>query len=169
MMMPQEHLVDWLKDAYAMERQAEAMLRAQAGRLEHYPKLRERIETHLEETLSQQKLLEGCLARYDSSPSLIKDVTARMAAFGQAVGGMAATDEVVKGGIASYAFENVEIASYTALICAAQAAGDVETQRCCEEILPQEVAMARWLLENFPEVVTAYLARDAGSAQTAKR
>jgi hypothetical protein len=29
--------------------------------------------------------------------------------------------------------------------------------------------MARWLLENFPEVVTAYLAREAGNAGTAKR
>jgi ferritin-like metal-binding protein YciE len=104
----------------------------------HYPKMGERIEAHLEETLGQQRLLEGCLARYDSSPSLIKDMTARMAAFGQSVGGMAATDEAVKGGIASYAFENVEIASYTALAAAAQAAGDAETVRCCEEILPQE-------------------------------
>jgi ferritin-like metal-binding protein YciE len=169
MAAPQEHLVDWLKDAYAMERQAETMLRAQASRIEHYPKLKERIERHIEETLSQQQLLEGCLARYDSSPSLIKDTTARMAAFGQAIGGMAASDEVVKGGIAGYVFENMEIASYTALIAAAQAAGDTETQRCCEAILPQEVEMARWLLENFPEVVTAYLSRAAGDEGSAKR
>ncbi|MEA3098203.1 MAG: hypothetical protein QOF74_2443 [Caballeronia mineralivorans] len=39
-------------------------------------------------------------------------------AFGQAAGGMAMSDEVVKGSITSYVFENLEIASYTSLIAA---------------------------------------------------
>jgi ferritin-like metal-binding protein YciE len=165
---PQEHLVDWLRDAYAMEKHAESMLKAQASRLDHYPKLRERIEQHIDETLQQQKLLEGCLDRLGSSPSAIKDLTARMGAFGQAIGGMTTTDEVVKGGMSGYVFEHVEIASYTALIAAARAVGDTETQRCCETILPQEIAMANWLLENLPEVVTSYLARSQVGAD-AKR
>lgn len=165
---PQEHLVDWLRDAYAMEKQAESMLKAQASRLEHYPKLKQRIEQHLDETLSQQTLLEGCLDRLGSGPSTMKDLAARVAAFGQAIGGMTMTDEVVKGGMAGYVFEQVEIASYTALIAAAKAAGDAETQRCCETILPQEVAMAQWLLENLPDVVTQYLARSEVGAD-AKR
>lgn len=156
---PREHLTDWLRDAYAMEKQAESMLKAQASRLEHYPALKRRIEQHLDETLSQQKLLEGCLDRLGSGPSTIKDLTARIAAFGQAVGGMTTTDEVVKGAMSGYVFEHTEIASYTALIAAAKAAGDAETLRCCETILPQEIEMARWLLEHMPEVVAAYLAR----------
>lgn len=159
MTKPQEHLVDWLRDAYAMEKQAESMLKSQASRLEHYPKLRQRIEEHLDETLSQQRLLEQRLDQLGSSPSTIKDLTARIAAFGQAISGMTVTDEVVKGGLSGYVFENIEIASYTVLIAAAKMAGDVETQRCCETILPQEEAMATWLLENLPEVVTEYLAR----------
>ena len=32
-----EHLLDWLRDAHAMEQQAEQMLKAQAARIEHYP------------------------------------------------------------------------------------------------------------------------------------
>lgn len=31
-----ENLLDWLRDAHAMEQQAEKMLTAQAGRIEHY-------------------------------------------------------------------------------------------------------------------------------------
>jgi len=165
----EEHLVDWLRNAYAMEKQAESMLKAQASRLDHYPKLRERIEQHLQETLGQQQLLAGCLERYDSGPSTIKDMTARIAAFGQSVGGMAMTDEVVKGGISGYVFESMETAVYTTLIAAARAIGDDETVRCCEEILPQEVEMARWLLANLPDVVTTYLARSAEGMDEAKR
>jgi len=65
-----------------MEKQAESMLKAQVSRREHYPRLRARIEQHFDETLSQQKLLEGCLDRLGSSPSAIEDLAARIAAMG---------------------------------------------------------------------------------------
>src|SRR5688500_14699125 len=138
---PKENLLNWLRDAHAMEQQAEQMLKAQAARIEHYPALKARIEEHLQETLGQQRLLEACIERLGSSPSLIKAPMGKVAAFGQAVGGMANSDEIVKGAMASYVFENLEIASYTSLIAAARTAGDIETQRACEQILPQEQAM----------------------------
>lgn len=50
---PQEHLLDWLRDAHAMEQQAEQMLKAQASRIENYPKMKARVEQHLEETRGQ--------------------------------------------------------------------------------------------------------------------
>ena len=132
-----------------MEKQAESMLKAQASRLEHYPVLKARIEQHFDETISQQKLLEGCLDRLGSSPSTIKDLAGKIAAMGQAVGGMTVTDEVVKGAMAGYVFEHFEVASYTALIAAAKTAGDVETLRCCETILPQEQEMARLAARTY--------------------
>jgi ferritin-like metal-binding protein YciE len=166
---PTEHLVDWLRDAYAMEKQAESMLKAQSSRLENYPQLRQRIDQHLQETLGQQRLLEGCLDRLGSSPSAMKDLAGRVAAFGQAVGGMTMTDEVVKGAMSGYVFEQTEVASYTALIAAARAAGDDETLQCCEQILPQEVEMGQWLLAHLPEIVTAYMSRSAEGRDNAKR
>lgn len=149
---PQENLMDWLRDAHAMEQQAEQMLKAQAARIEHYPQLKARIEQHLEETLGQQRLVESCIERLGGSPSIIKDAMGKMAAFGQAMGGMTTSDEIVKGAMASYVFENLEIATYTALLGAAKTVGDVETQRVCEQILPQEQAMADWLLAHLPEL-----------------
>ncbi|WP_053572263.1 DUF892 family protein [Caballeronia cordobensis] len=53
---PREHLLDWLRDAHATEQQAEQMLLAQSGRLEHYPQLKARIDQHLEETLVYRSL-----------------------------------------------------------------------------------------------------------------
>jgi len=166
---PSEHLVDWLRDAYAMEQQAEAMLRAQASRLENYPDVRTRIEQHLDETLGQQALLESCLTRLGTSPSLIKGMTGEIVAFGQAVGGMAMSDEVVKGSMSGYVFEHTEIAAYTTVIVAAHAAGDLETRRICEQILSQEVEMSRWLLARLPDTAAAYLARSADGRDDAKR
>lgn len=109
----QENLLDWLRDAHAMEQQAEQMLKAQAARLEHYPQLKTRIEQHIEETHGQQRLLEECLKRLDSSPSTLKDIGAKLMAFGQAVAGMTVSDEVVKGAMSGYVFENMEIAAWS--------------------------------------------------------
>jgi ferritin-like metal-binding protein YciE len=165
---PNAHLLDWLRDAHAMEQQAEQMLKAQAGRLEHYPELKARIEQHLQETLGQQKLVASCIERLGGDNSALKDVAGKVMAFGQAMGGMMMTDEVIKGAMASFAFENLEIATYTTLIGAAEDAGDLETKRVCEQILPEEQAMAAWLLEHLPSVTQQYLRRDEAD-QTARR
>jgi ferritin-like metal-binding protein YciE len=50
-----------------------------------------------------------------------------------------------------------------------RAAGDDETLRCCEQILPQEIEMGRWLLAHLPEIVTAYMSRSAQGRDDAKR
>lgn len=169
MATPKENLLDWLRDAHAMEQQAEKMLKAQSKRLEHYPELKARIDQHIEETLGQQKLIDGCLSRLGGSSSTMKDMTGKLMAFGQAVGGTLMSDEVVKGAMAGYVFENVEIAAYTVLIAAAKAAGDNETLAACQQILPQEIAMAEWLLEHLPEITEAFLVRSEDPNLEAKK
>jgi ferritin-like metal-binding protein YciE len=163
-----DNLNDWLRDAHAMEQQAEKMLKAQAERLEHYPDLRARIVQHIEETRWQQGVLDECLSRRGISNSVMKDIGGKLMAFGQAVGGMTASDEVVKGAMAGYVFENLEIASYTALIAAAKAVGDTATQAACEQIIAQEKSMAAWLLEHLPQVTQAFLIRAEAPGVTAK-
>ena len=169
MATPQENLLDWLRDAHAMEQQAEKMLKAQSERLENYPQLKARIDEHIEETLGQQQLIDECLTRLGGSASTLKDVGGKLMAFGQAVGGSLMSDEVIKGAMAGYVFENMEVASYTVLIAAAKAAGDAETQAACEKILPQEVAMAQWLLAHLPELTQAFLQSSEAPDTQAKR
>ncbi|WP_161897957.1 ferritin-like domain-containing protein [Pseudomonas yangonensis] len=164
-----DNLLDWLRDAHAMEQQAEKMLTAQSERLEHYPDLKARIVQHIDETRGQRELLESCLQRLGSSPSTFKDLSAKVTAFGQAVAGMTVSDEVVKGAMSGYVFENVEIAAYTVLIAAAEEVGDAQTQTACEQILKQEVAMADWLREHLPQITAAFLQRSASPDLEAKR
>ena len=169
MTQPTEHLLDWLRDAHAMEEQAETMLKAQAARLEHYPDLKRRIEEHIVETQGQAKMLEQCITRLGSDTSAVKDVMGKAMASFQGMGGMLATDEVIKGGMASYAFEHFEISAYRALIEAARVVGDTETQKVCEQILMQEQAMADWLEHNLSTVTRLYLQRSAEPGTPAKR
>lgn len=164
-----KHMVDWLRDAHAMEVQAETMLKKQLDRIEHYPDLTARIEQHITETQNQAKLVEECLKRYDASYSGVKDLGAKVTAMGQAMGGMFVGDEVVKGVQASYVFENLEIASYKILIAAAEIAGDSETKSTCERILKEEIAMAEWLSDYMPKVTQEFLARETIPDAEAKR
>ncbi|MER8441448.1 DUF892 family protein, partial [Mesorhizobium sp. M1393] len=70
---PKERLVQWLRDAHAMEEQAETILSGQIERLENYPEIRDRMNTHLEETRQQAKRLEQCLDRIGDGSSTLKD------------------------------------------------------------------------------------------------
>lgn len=161
-------LGQWLRDAHAMEQQAETMLNAQAARLEHYPELRQRIEHHITETQSQARRLEECIERVGTQVSAVKDAGGKTTAMMQGFGGMFAGDEVVKGAMAGYAFEHFEISAYAALIGAAEAAGDNATADVCREILREEEEMAGWLRDHLPRVTKQFLARES-SGETAKR
>lgn len=164
-----ENYLDWVRDAHAMEEQAETMLKGMAGRLEHYPALEARIKQHIEETKEQQRLVESVIKRFDSSTSTFKDLAGKATALGQSMGGIFASDEVVKGAISGFVFENLEIASYTALIAAAKAVGDSEGERIFQQILAQEKAMAAWLEEHLPEVTQQFLVRSKAPHTVAKK
>ncbi len=45
-----ERLLKWLQDAYAMEQEAETMMKAMASRIQNYPHLAARIGQHVQET-----------------------------------------------------------------------------------------------------------------------
>ena len=64
-----------------------------------------------------------------------------------------AKDELVKNALADFAAENFEVASYTALILAAQELGDQQTAGVCQQILQEDQAMADWLEQNLPTLV----------------
>lgn len=168
MATPEERLVEWLRDAHAMEEQAEKMLRSTAGRLENYPDLKAKLESHAAETQRQAELIKGCLDRRGAGTSTMKDLGGKLAALGQAASGLFVSDEVVKASMASYTFEHMEISAYRSLIAAAEAVGDQQTKTVCEQILAEEEAMASWLADNIGPVTRRYLQLDSTPNATAK-
>jgi ferritin-like metal-binding protein YciE len=161
-------LTAWLRDAHAMENQAIKILEGQDQRLEHYPELRGKVHEHLQQTRRQAEQLEGCLERLGEDRSAFKAGMRKLMGNVQAMSGLFVGDEVVKGALASYTFEQFEIASYKSLIAAAEETGEPEVGRVCQQILREEEDMARWLGEHLPEVTRAFLAREA-TGQPAKR
>ena len=164
----EERFMEWLRDAHAAEEQAKTMLSGMARRIENYPQLKARIEQHIRETERHAELVRGCIERRGSSTSTVKDTGAKMIAMGQAMSGLFVGDEVMKGSIASAAFEAMEIASYRILIATAEKVGDLETKRVCEEILRDEEAMAEWLKQNVASLTQQYLRREETPGVTAK-
>lgn len=168
-MSNRERLLKWLQDAYAMEQEAETMMKSMVGRLEHYPELEARIEAHIAETRQQAEEVKGCIERLDGSTPMAKSAAASVMASVQALGNAMMSDEVVKGVGICYGFEHMEVASYRALAIAAEAAGEPEVGEICKRILQQEQAMAEWLLEHHGAIVGEFLAREPAPDATAKR
>lgn len=99
-----ENYHNWLRDAHAMEKQAEVILIAAIRRSENYPPLRTRLEQHLYETRRQLSSLQDIIARNHISRSALQDAMSRVAALGQSIGMMLPGDEVIKVIITAYVF-----------------------------------------------------------------
>lgn len=164
-----EWLIQWLRDAHAMEEQAETMLSGLLSRLDNYPELSDRLQLHLDETKVQASRLKTCLDLIGADTSTLKDAGGKLMATAQTISGVFAGDEVMKGSLASYTFEHMEIASYTILIAAAEAAGESDVARICEQNRQEEVAMATWLKNNLESTTTKFLSRAETESDNAKR
>ncbi|EGK2389678.1 ferritin-like domain-containing protein [Salmonella enterica] len=164
-----EHYHDWLRDAHAMEKQAESMLESMASRIENYPDIKARIEQHISETKHQITMLEEVLDRNGISRSVLKDSMSKMAAMGQSIGGMFPSDEIVKGSISGYVFEQFEIACYTSLLAAAKKAGDTASIPTIEAILKEAMQMADWLIKHIPQTTEQFLLRSEADGVEAKK
>lgn len=160
MASPREYLIDWLRDAYAMEVQAEKMLSNMADRLEDYPALKIRLQQHVTETQSQAAQVEQCLHQLNADTSILKTGVGAVTGMAQAISGIFASDEVVKGSIFGAAFEYFEIINYKALIVAAQTAGEPGIAAVLDGILQQELEMAEWMEDNLPTILRQFLATE---------
>ena len=159
-----ELLIVGLRNAHAMENQAQELLERQIGRTDDFPEVKQRLQDHLRETLTQKKRLEAALKEMDSSPSAIKDAVlsfgANVAAMGHAIAG----DEIIKNTLANHAFENYEIAAYKSLIALCQQGnvrGFVTELRAS---LAEEERMAKWVSDNVEKVTLQYLRTESRAA-----
>jgi ferritin-like metal-binding protein YciE len=157
-------LVVGLRNAYAMENQAQEMLERQAGRLEKYPEIKQKVEHHLQETKQQISRLDQCLKSFDETPSTIKNVTQSMMGNVAAMAHTVADDEVIKNTLANNAFENFEIAAYRSLIALCDAAGAAQCKPLLTQSLHEEEKMAKWVVDNVEKTTLDFLAREKKAA-----
>src|SRR4051812_27341543 len=153
----QSDLIDWLNDAYAMERSLEVMLRKQADNEEAHRAVRERARIHLDETQAHADRVAECLSMLNATPSTIKSATGQIMEFAKGMMSKMASDERVKDFLAAYGAEYFEVACYKALIAAANVAGAESLVPLLEKNLKEDEAMAKWLDLNVNAVVRDYL------------
>jgi ferritin-like metal-binding protein YciE len=148
-----------LRNAHALEQEASQIIARQLDRLVNYPAVAQRLQTHLQETRTQQSRLESILSRHQTSHSSIKDIVAGFMGNMAALGHTPAEDEILKNSFANFAFENYEIAAYKSLIQMAEAAGDSAAVPELQQSLREEQEMATWLDAHLREITTTYMQR----------
>ena len=81
MSTPGEHLMHWLRDAHAMQKQAMELVENQIDRLRNYPELRNWANEHVQTAQKHRELIRQCIERRGGSTSTIKNVA--MSVFGK--------------------------------------------------------------------------------------
>jgi ferritin-like metal-binding protein YciE len=163
-----ETLLQGLRNAHAMEKQAIESMENQIDRLQNYPEMQSWARDHVESSKRQRERIRQCLERHGTDASTLKDMALSIMGNIQELTGSMASDEVVKNAITDYGFKHYEIAAYVALSAAAEAVGDQETKRVADEIIREEETLANRLKPILPVVMKEYLRRSE-TGETAKR
>jgi ferritin-like metal-binding protein YciE len=153
-------LIGWLNDAHAMEMGIIPVLENHVKDADRLPEVQTRLRAHLEQTRRQADQVKMLVERLGGSTSAVKNTMGTIGGFFSGLSTGAAPDELVKNALADYSTEHFEIASYRALIAGAQALGETEVVRVCEQILREEEEMARWLEHQLPQLVQMYLGQE---------
>jgi ferritin-like metal-binding protein YciE len=156
-----DEIVDWLRDAYAMERGLETALQKQSQDEDLAPSVRQRASSHLEETKRHADEVRAALQSLDADTSSMKTA---MGAIGQGFKGLSsqfARDQHIKDLLDAYMMEHFEIACYTSLEAAADHAGFTEVAEMCRRIIPDEERMAATLIDAIPQETVGYLFKEA--------
>jgi ferritin-like metal-binding protein YciE len=156
--------VTGLRNAHAMESQAESLLNRQIERLDSFPDLKARMQAHLQETRTQQSRLDQILADLGESGSTMKDSALSFLGNLAAAAHMPAQDEVLKNSLASFAFENYETAAYKSLITVAEQVGAQNAIAPLKQSCSEEEAMAQFLQNNLDSVTKRYMQMSATGA-----
>jgi ferritin-like metal-binding protein YciE len=146
----------WLDDALAMENALAAVLQHRIKDAKDYPAVEQADRQHLAETLNHADLVKQCIARLGSKPSTAKSLFGTIFGMMQAPMTGVFKDEIVKNCLIDHAAEQFEVASYEALVAAAEQIGDTETATVCAQIMAEDQAMAERIMTLLPEVVGTF-------------
>lgn len=153
-----DHLIDYLTDAYSIERQALVQMKT-APDIAGEPRLASAFRRHLEETERQAEMIEKRLEDLGGSPKRVKD--AIMAVGGKSFLLFARAQPDTPGKLAAhaYSYEAFEWAAYEMLIRMAERAGDGVTAATARGIRDQERAMMERIESALPAAADASLGK----------
>ena len=143
--MHRSTLIAWLDDAYAMETQLLPALCDRAVATYAVAEARSRIDEHIDETKGHVERLRQALSSLGRSPSKAGQMVAPLSRISTSVAPSNSSGGAVHDAVVSYAAEQFEVASYTALIAAAEHVGEAQIARLCRLNRSEDEDMAEWL------------------------
>jgi ferritin-like metal-binding protein YciE len=150
-------LIDWLRDAYAMEKAMEVILKKLTDHPQTYPALRQQAQQHCLATREHSDVIAICLKSLGADPSSLKTVLAQGMDLMRHVGTTFTRDERLKDVLTVLVAEHFEIACHTILRTGAAQAGMSDIVQICDEILLEEKRMTKWLQINLPQIIASCL------------
>ena len=151
--MKQRMLIGWLNDAHIMEVRSLPILRRRVGDEPLAPDARARLESHLRETEQHSERLRQALRALGSAPTPVLGSSEPIVVLTQDITSRLFSDRLVISAIAALAAEQFEVAAYSALIAAAEHAGEAEVARLCRLNRGEDEDMAEWLDAQIPIVI----------------
>jgi ferritin-like metal-binding protein YciE len=163
-----DQLIAWLDDAYAMESGLIPILQNHAAHFgDRMPQAARRLQQHVVETQQHASRVAECLGILNASPSRIKSTLSSVIGSVEGATTTLFRDQLVKDALADYASEQFEVGCYTALVSAATDLGYRDVARLCRENLEEDRAMAAWVLQQLPRVVSRDVLNPAPAGQHA--
>lgn len=156
-------LVEYLKDAHAMEANVDRMLDGMI-RTTDDREIRNQLEHHKDETQRHKQRLEECLQAHGEDASTVKDIAAQGGAFMKGLVDMARSEKPGKNARDGFVTEHLEIASYELLERVAKRAGDEKVAEVARQNRADEEAMAEKIASNWDKFVDLTLKEEGASA-----
>lgn len=159
----QDNVVEYLKDAHAMETNVASMLDSMIDRIED-PQILKDLEHHREETDRHLRLVDERLQAYGEDSSSMKDFVAKSGAMFKSMMDRARDDEPGRTARDGFVTEHLEIASYELLERVALRAGDEATAEVARRNCADEQAMADKIADSWDRVVDQTIANQVAHA-----
>ena len=151
--MHKRMLIAWLNDAHTMETRSLPILQRRVGDEPLGVDARARLECHVRETEQHAERLRQALRTLGSAPTPVLSNSEPIVVLTQHITSRVFSDRLVIRAIADLAAEHFEVAAYTALIAAAEHAGEAEVARLCRLNRGEDEDMAEWLDAQIPVAI----------------
>jgi len=152
-----ELLVEWLRDAYAAEEQAQTLFSRTASQVDIEASFPETLNRHSARSEAHAERVKGCLQSLGESPSVIKTVTGQVVALAQSIAGYLVDDEPVKALLATATFARMQVTSFEILEIAARTVGEPSIAETCRSIHAEKEHLADWIEGQVATVTEGYL------------
>ncbi len=159
-----DRIIDWLRDAYVMERSQEAALEKIHGDSDESIACRTSAAMHLTETRQHAGIVESLLRSLGAEPSSFKTGLGVMTEKVKELTTALSDDQQIKDLLTDYAIESFEIACYSAIATAAEIANLSQVTNACRQIILDEERMAETIRKELPHSVQEFF----GAVPTAK-